>query len=78
MQHNVSLTFLQTIKASIMTNNNALVSVILADQFNLDMMVPQRTKQAPKASEGIPVSLPVTILETQNNTKYGDIMGITV
>ena len=31
------------------------------------MIVPQITKQAPKISEELPVFLPVTILETQNN-----------
>ena len=40
--------FLQTIKASIMTENNTLVSGLLEDKFKLDMMVPQRAKEAPK------------------------------
>ena len=40
--------FLQTIKASIMTENNTLVSGLLEDKFKLDMMVPQRAKDAPK------------------------------
>ena len=33
-------------------------------------MVPQISKEAPKTSEGIPVSLLVAIQETQDNTKY--------
>ena len=60
---------LQTIKATIMTNNNALVSGILGKQFSLDMMVPQRAKEATKISEGLPVSLPVPIQVKQENTK---------
>ena len=45
-----SCPFLQTIKDSIMIKNNALVSVILGDQFKLEMMVPQIDKEAPKSS----------------------------
>ena len=47
--------FLQKIKASITTKNNALVSGILGEQFSLEMMVPQRAKEATKTSEGLPV-----------------------
>ena len=39
---------LQTIKASIMNNNNALVIGLPGEQFRLEMMVPQRAKEAPK------------------------------
>ena len=60
---------LQTVKNSIMTYNNALVSGLLGEQFKLGMMVPQRSEESLKISKGIPVSLPVTILETQYNTE---------
>ena len=48
-------------KASIINKNNALVSGLLGYQFRLEMMVPPRAKESPKTSEGIPVSLPVSI-----------------
>ena len=44
--------FLQTIKASKMTENNALVSGLLGEQFKLEMMVPQRAKETPKTWYG--------------------------
>ena len=44
-----------------MTDNNALVSGNLVEQFNLDMMVPQGARGAPKLSEETPFLLPVTI-----------------
>ena len=44
-----------------MTEENFLVSGILGEQFKLDMMVPQRTKEATKKPEGLTVSLAVTI-----------------
>ena len=47
--------FMQTIKSLIMTENNALVSGLLGEQFRMEMMVPQRAKEAPKTSEGITV-----------------------
>ena len=56
-------------KASIMTDNNALVSGLLGEQFRLEMMVPQRYKESPKTSEGLPVSLSVSIQGKQENTK---------
>ena len=59
--------FLKTVKASIMTNNNALVSVLLGDQFRTEMMVPQRDKESPKKSEGLPVLFPVSIQVKQEN-----------
>ena len=34
------------------------------------MMVTQRAKEAPKKSEEFPVSLPVSIIKKQENTKY--------
>ena len=67
MKHHFSWLFLQTIQASIMTNINTLISGIFGDQSNLDMMVLQRAKEAPKTSEGLPVLFQVTIPETQNN-----------
>ena len=62
MQHHLSWMFLKTINASIMTDINALFSGILGYQFKLDMIVPQRSKKAPKTSEVITVSLPFLIL----------------
>ena len=62
-------TFLQTIKASIMTKNNVLISVLLGEQFKMYIMVPQRSKETTKTPEGIPVSLLVAIQETQDNMK---------
>ena len=59
---------LQTIKDLIMIKNNTLSSGILGEQFNLDIMVPKRDKEATKTSKGIPVSLTVAISETSNNT----------
>ena len=50
-----------------MTDINALFSGILGYQFKLDMIVPQRSNEAPKTSEGLPVLFQVTIPETQNN-----------
>ena len=52
-----------------MAENNALVSGILWEQLKLDIMVPQISKEAPKASEVLPVLLPVKIPDTQNNTE---------
>ena len=49
-----SWTFLQTIKYSIMTWNNDLVSVIMGEKLKLEIMVPQISKETPKTSEGIP------------------------
>ena len=40
--------FLQTIKDSILINNNYLVSRILVYQFKIDMMLPQRAKELQK------------------------------
>ena len=37
--------FLNTIKSSIINNNNALVSGILGEQFSLEIMFPQRDKE---------------------------------
>ena len=78
MQHHFSWLFLQTIQASIMTNNNTLISGIFGDQYKLDMMVPQISKEAPKTSEGLPVLFPVTIPETQNNMEVKGSMDSTV
>ena len=47
--------FLQKIKASIMTENNTLVSGLLGEQFKMEMMVPQISKEAEKISERLPV-----------------------
>ena len=46
-----------------MTKNNALVSGLLGEKFRLEMMVPKRPKETPKTSEGLPVSLLVSIQE---------------
>ena len=70
--------FMKTIKTLITTKNNALVSGIMGYQFKLDMMVPQRPKDQPKAPEGIPVSLSFAIPETQNITDNGYIMHSTL
>ena len=69
---------LQKIKASILNENNDLIIGLLGEQFKMEMMVPQRAKEAPKTSEGLPVSLSFAIQETQNNTKYRGIRNITV
>ena len=61
-----------------MTENNALVSVLLVEQLKMEMMVPQRSKEATNASEVIPVLLPVAFPETQNHTEDRDIMDSTV
>ena len=52
-----------------MTKNNALVSGLLGEQFRMEMMVPQRSKEAPKTSEGLPVSFPVKIQGKQDNVE---------
>ena len=61
--------FMQKIKALIITNDNALVSGLLIDYFKLEIIVPKRDKESPKSSEGLPLSLPITITDTQNNTE---------
>ena len=61
-----------------MTKNNALISGILGEQFNLEIMVPQREKEATKTPEGITVSFPLAIQETQDNMKDKGISDITV
>ena len=61
--------FLEEIKASIMTKNNVLVSGIFVYQFNMYTMVSQIAREAIKRSDIIPVSVPVAIPETQNNTE---------
>ena len=52
-----------------MTYINALISGLLVEQFNMEIMVPQRAKEAPKTSEGFPVSLPVTTQEIKDDMK---------
>ena len=42
------------------------------------MMVPQRSKEAPKKSEGLPVSLPVSVKETQDNMNGRGSRNITL
>ena len=61
-----------------MTDNNTLISGIFGDQFNLNMMVPQISKEAPKTSEVLPFLFPVAIPETQNNMEVKGIMYGTV
>ena len=53
--------FLNTIKDSIMTDNNVLFSGLLGAQFKLEMRVPQISREAPKTSEVIPFLLTVSI-----------------
>ena len=60
---------MQIIKAPIMTNNNAFVSGLLGEQFRLEVMVPQRTKEAPKTSEGLLVSFQFSIQGRKENMK---------
>ena len=43
-----------------------MVSGILGYQFKLEMIVPQRSREAPKTSEVIPVSIP----EKKNYTEH--------
>ena len=73
-----SWTFLHKIMASIMTDNNSLFGGILGEQFSLEVVVPQRSKEAPKISEGLPVPFPVEIQEKQDNTKDRVSRNITV
>ena len=40
-----SWTFLQKIKGEITTNNNALISGLMGEKLNLEMMVPKRAKE---------------------------------
>ena len=61
-----------------MTNNNSLVIGLLGEQFNLEIMVPQRFKEPPKTPKGLLVLLPVSILETKNNTEDRGSMDSTV
>ena len=70
--------FLQTIKASRTTEKNALVSGLLGEQFRLEMMVPQRAKEAPKTSERLPVLFPVVIQEKRDNMKERGIRNSTM
>ena len=56
-------------RASIMTKKNALVIVLSGNQFRLEMMVPKRSKELSKTSEGIIVTLLVSIQGKQENTK---------
>ena len=60
--------FWQTIKASL-TKNNYLLIALLREQFRLEIIIPQKFKEAPKTSEGLPVSLTVTIQGKQENMK---------
>ena len=60
------------------TENNASVSELLWEQFKMEVMVPQSSKEAPSTSEILSVSLPVAIPETLNNTEVGGIMDSTV
>ena len=70
--------FLQTIKASIMTENNDLVSRLLEEQFRLEIMFPQRETESPKKSEVIPVSLPASFQGKQENMKVSSSMNSRV
>ena len=46
-----SWSLLHTIKVSIMTDKNALISGLLGKQFKLEMMVSQLSKETTKTSE---------------------------
>ena len=61
-----------------MTKKNALVIGILGKQFRMEMMVPQRAKELTKTSEGLPVSLTVSIQRKQENMKYRYIISSRV
>ena len=61
-----------------MTKNNALVDGLLGEQFRMEMIVPQRSKEAPKTSEGLPVSFPVSIQVKQENMEYRGSRNIRV
>ena len=50
----------------------------MGEQLYMEIMVPQRAKEANKTSEVLPVSLPVTIPEIQNNTEDRGSMDVTV
>ena len=52
-----------------MTKNNDLVIGILGELFGMGIIVPQRAKEAPKTSEGLPVLLSVAIQEKHDNMK---------
>ena len=62
-----SWTFLQTIKDSIISNGNALVIGLLGEQFNMEIMAPQRSMESPRTPEELSVLLQVSIIEKQNN-----------
>ena len=50
-----------------MTNNNALVIGLLGEQFNMEVMAPQRSKESPRTPKELSVLLQVSIIEKQNN-----------
>ena len=50
-----------------MTKKNELVSGLLRYQFRMEIMVPHRSKEVTKKSEGIIVSFPVSIQGKQEN-----------
>ena len=50
-----------------MIRKNKLVSGTLGEQFKMEMMISQITIEAPKISDEMPISLPVSILEVLNN-----------
>ena len=64
-----SWAFLQIINVSIMTKKKSIFSGLPGYQSKLDMMGTKISREAPKTSEGLPVSLPVAIPETKNNTE---------
>ena len=61
-----------------MNENNTLVTGFLRAQFNMELMVSRISNKVSKASEGLPVSLPVTIPEKQNNMNDRDRIIIPV
>ena len=53
--------FLKTIKSLIMTDKKKLIIGLLGEHLKLNIMVPQRSKEAPKTSEVLSVPLTVAI-----------------
>ena len=59
--------FFWKMMVSILSYNNFLIIGLLGEYFKLEMMVPQRSKNATKASNGIMVSLPVYITKSMKD-----------
>ena len=61
-----------------MTENNDLFTELQGEHFKMEIMVRQISKESPKKSEILPVSLQVAIQETQYNMKDRGRRNITV